>query len=353
MIQRISSGILRILLLQQIETMGDVTIQTTNDDINLGSTIGSHVTKVDFFVTPDSRLWNPYDLGVANLVMQSANADINMHEARAEGDITIAAPNGQVNFIAPGGLKGIEGGGTVSVTDSDGVVYDSEISQPPVDRIVFVGPGAPAIPPGPTITSAGAPAVPGALPPLAPVGVNVADTAAPGSNTLPGVSSLPSSSGTVAQPGSSLPASGSTPGSTGTGSAQPGSTLPGASSLPGAMDIASAPPTTGSATVDVINEIEIDELGEIEVASVDLEEMQSADDISQDNNQDSLSEEDQVSELDSFESPLETFITSAEEGLFLVSSEQDAQANPLVFDTFDGTFVVFEYEDEEDKDFGR
>ena len=66
-----------------------------------------------------------------------------------------------------------------------------------------------------------------------------------------------------------------------------------------------------------------------------------------------IADSEEVTELLPIESALDAFLSSAEQGLFLVSSQQDIQVNPLIFDTQDGTFVVFDYDDEDEKDLGR
>ncbi len=207
--------------LERVETTGPVSLITSGGAITLGSTIGAHVTVEDPAVTP---IWNPTDLGVASLVMQADSGNINMFEARAEGDITIAAPLGQVVFLDPA-HTGIESAsGTRSVTDSDGVVFPDAIDPTTVARLSEPGIVSPAVAPGPTNVGPGAPAVPGAVPPLGPSAISV---------TMPGAGGV---SVGVAEPGASTVGSAAPGGVEGSGASAPAGSAVDSSAVPGGGD---------------------------------------------------------------------------------------------------------------------
>ena len=175
------------VFVQQTETLGPYSI-TAGEDITLASRIGQRVG-----VDPTNTLWNPTDLGVESVDLLAINGDINWRGARAQGDITAAAPLGQVIFNCTFCGAVSEGGGTVTLTDSDGVV------NPPVlesfaTRFPLLDAVLPAISPGPTLAGPVAPSLAGAQPPGAPSGASVAGLGAPGGVTL---ASLSASGATV------------------------------------------------------------------------------------------------------------------------------------------------------------
>ncbi|MCB1886534.1 MAG: filamentous hemagglutinin N-terminal domain-containing protein [Rhodocyclaceae bacterium] len=155
------------ITVRQFETLGDVSVISTGGDITVNSTIGPHYAAPGP-LDPD---WNTLDLGVASLVMRADSGNIAMHEARAEGDITIQALAGQVAFL--GGFNGVEAGGTRIVQDSDGVVVSNAIQLTNASRLPGPSLVSPVVAPGPTNVGPGAPAVPGAIPPVGPAGISV------------------------------------------------------------------------------------------------------------------------------------------------------------------------------------
>ncbi len=183
-----------INLPERIENMGPVALISNSGNINIGQTIGAHVT----VETPDAHLWNPYDKGVADLAITASNGNITMQEARAEGDITIQAyGNGSTTgFITTPFGPGIQvGAGKTSLlqeytydplgvpqlskTYVPGVDYATTISPTTVDRLPYPEPIVPAISPGPMISGPAAPPSPGALPPGLPVALTALPTQAP------------------------------------------------------------------------------------------------------------------------------------------------------------------------------
>ncbi len=155
------------ITVQQFETIGDVSVISTGGDITVNSTIGPHYDPP----APTDPDWNTLDLGVASLLIRADSGNIAMHEARAEGDITIQALAGQVSFL--GGFNGVEAGGTRVVQDSDGVVVSDSIQLAAATRLPAPGLVSPVVSPGPTNVGPGAPAVPGAIPPVGPAGISV------------------------------------------------------------------------------------------------------------------------------------------------------------------------------------
>ncbi len=175
----------------RIETMGPVTLMSQSGNINIGQTIGAHVS----VETPDSHIWNPNDKGVASLAITANNGNITMQEARAEGDITIKAyGNGSTTGSITFG-PGIQVGAGTSllqeyIYDTLGVPqlsytyipvtdYATTISAATVDRLPVPVLVLPAIGPGPTMSGPGAPASPGALPPGLPVALTALPAQSP------------------------------------------------------------------------------------------------------------------------------------------------------------------------------
>lgn len=160
---------------ERIETMGPITLTSANGDVSIGQTIGAHVS----VETPASQIWNPYDVGVASLVITANNGNISMQEARAEGNITIQAygdgvATGFITAFGPG-IQSDSGTSLVQGYDSGsfktyiaGTDYNTTISAAIVNRLPFPIPGVPAISPGPMVSGPASPALPGALPPGVP-----------------------------------------------------------------------------------------------------------------------------------------------------------------------------------------
>lgn len=145
-----------INLPERIETMGPVTLISTNGNVNIGQTIGAHVS----VETPASYIWNPLDKGVASLVITANNGNISMEEARAEGDITITA--GSITKFGPG-IESVSGTSLVQGTE-----YNTPIVNDEVDRLPCPSTSIPVIGVGPMISGPALPALPGALPPGVP-----------------------------------------------------------------------------------------------------------------------------------------------------------------------------------------
>lgn len=177
-----------IILPERIETMGPVTLISTNGDVNIGQTIGSHVSEE----TPESHLWNPYDKGVASLEITANNGNISMQEARAEGNITIQAYGDGITtglVTAGPGIESVSGTSLVQ-----GTVYNTPISNAIVDRLPYPTYAVPAYSPGPTIAGPAAPPQPGALPPGAPIALTALPAQTPDVANVAG-SDIPSVAG--------------------------------------------------------------------------------------------------------------------------------------------------------------
>jgi hypothetical protein len=177
--------------LERLQTVGPVSMVSTDGDIWVDFTLGAHVS-----VDP-AQHWNPTDLGLASLTMRADAGDIRMHEARAAGDIEITAPYGNISFLV--GTNGVEAGGSRVVSDVGGPVAVSNTIDPtPVARILQPAFVAPAVAVGPTLAGPAAGAQPGALPPAAPA-VPLIASSTPG--VAPGAPSA--ASGSVSETGPS------------------------------------------------------------------------------------------------------------------------------------------------------
>jgi hypothetical protein len=190
--------------------MGPITLVSNAGNINIGQTLGAHVTGV----APVAFLWNPYDKGVASLAITASNGNITMQEARAEGDITIKAyGNGTTTgFITTFG-PGIQvGAGKTSLLqrytyDALGVPQPSgtyvpaatTISAVPVSRLPVPMTVAPAIAPGPMMSGPAAPASPGALPPGTPNALTALPAQPPDAVNVSGTGVPAQSAGTPEQ----------------------------------------------------------------------------------------------------------------------------------------------------------
>lgn len=147
----------RNLTVQQLETLGTVSLGATTGNITVATPLGLPVP-------PAAGVWNPTNLGIASLAANApgAGAVISLQGVRSEGNVSLVAPAGTVNSA-------------YSVTSAAGTVVVQAPTQnisatpiPPGARLVLPGIVSPAIAPGPLAAAPDGPPIPAAPAPGAP-----------------------------------------------------------------------------------------------------------------------------------------------------------------------------------------
>jgi filamentous hemagglutinin family protein len=148
----------RHVILNVLETLGPVNITSTGGNITLNNDIGPHIINTDLTV-PD---FNPSDLGVASLTM-SADGDITMEGARAEGDVVITAGGNLTaakEITSVSGSRTLNVGGTTTLNDAVPIGNQNQVEYPEV-VLPVVAPGPRSeLPTPPGVASAGGSGLP-------------------------------------------------------------------------------------------------------------------------------------------------------------------------------------------------
>lgn len=164
-----------------IETMGPITLTSSNGNITVALPLGGNVS----VETPSIYVWNPYNKGVGDVTIAAYNGRIFIPDIRSEGNVTVRAyGDGFTTGYVGGTCNAIQvpAGKTVTVQDYHynalgapvldytwlpGVDY-ATIMPVAVFRLPAPLPSVPGYTPGPVMSGPASPSSAGALPPISP-----------------------------------------------------------------------------------------------------------------------------------------------------------------------------------------